>query len=312
MTSVPPPPPSRPPGPPPAAPVGGGNGPGAQIVERGFQRYEGPRAGVPQAIRSVTWQSIRSTLGLGRPARYKIFPVLAVAIAYVPAIAFVGLAVLVGDVLDPTEVADYASYYGFISAAILLFAGLVAPEVLVGDRRNGMLAMYLSTPLRRGTYLVAKAAAVMLTLALVTLGPPLLLLVGYTFENVGPDGPGEWLTTLLRIVVSAFAISGALTAVSMAASSLTDRRAFASIGVVLLALASPAVASALVDGAELSPNWRLIDVFSMPFELVFRIYGEPGNFPELSTVSIIAVNLAWTLGGLAIVVWRYSRLVVAR
>ena len=83
----------------------------------------------------------------------------------------------------------------------------------------------------------------------------------------------------------------------MAAASLTDRRAFASIGVVLLALASPAVASALVEGAELSPNWRLIDVFSMPFELVFRIFGEPGNFPELSTFSVVAVNLAWTLGG---------------
>ena len=71
---------------------------------------------------------------------------------------------LVGDILDPNEIADYASYYGFITAAILLFAGLVAPEVLVGDRRNGMLATYLSTPLHRGTYLVAKAAAVLLTL----------------------------------------------------------------------------------------------------------------------------------------------------
>lgn len=296
--------------PPPATPSG--TRAGAQIVERGFQRYDGPRAGVMQAVRSVTWQSIRSTLGLGRPARHKIFPVLAVAIAYVPAIAFVGLAVLVGDLLDPNEIADYAGYYGFITAAILLFAGLVAPEVLVGDRRNGMLAMYLSTPLKRSTYLAAKGAAVLLTLALVTLGPPLLLLVGYTFENVGPNGLGGWLTVLLRIFVSAFAISGPLTAISMAAASLTDRRAFASIGVVLLALASPAVSSALVDGAQLSPNWRLIDVFSMPFELVFRIFGQPGNFPEVSTVNVLAVNLGWTIGGLAIVAWRYSRLVVAR
>ena len=285
---------------------------GAQIVDRGFQRYDGPRAGIFQAIRSVTWQSIRSTLGLGRPARHKIFPVLAVAIAYVPAIAFVGLSVLVGDILDPNEIADYASYYGFITAAILLFAGLVAPEVLVGDRRNGMLAMYLSTPLHRGTYLAAKAAAVVLTIALVTLGPPLLLLVGYTFENAGPDGLGAWLLVLGRIFASAFAVSAALRAISMAASRLTDRRAFASIGVVLLALASPAVASALVEGAELSPNWRLIDVFSMPFELVYRIFGEPGNFPELSTVNVVAVNAAWTIGGLAVVGWRYSRLVVAR
>ena len=41
---------------------------GAQIAARGFQPYEGERSGVPGAIRSVTWQAIRSTLGLGRPA----------------------------------------------------------------------------------------------------------------------------------------------------------------------------------------------------------------------------------------------------
>ncbi len=284
----------------------------AQIVDRGFQRYDGKRAGVVQAVWSVAWQSIRATLGLGRPARHKIFPVLAVAIAYVPAIVFVGVAALFNDILDPSEVADYPGYYAFITAAILLFAGLVAPEVLVGDRRNGMLALYLSTPLHRGTYLVAKGLAVVLTLALVTLGPPLLVLIGYTFENAGPDGIGNWMVVLLRIFISAFAVSGALTAISMAASSITDRRAFASIGVVLLALASPAVASALVDGAELTPNWRLIDVFSMPFELVYRVFGEPGNFPELSTLNVGLVNLAWVVGGLAVVAWRYSRLVVSR
>ncbi|RLE25598.1 MAG: hypothetical protein DRJ50_02640 [Actinobacteria bacterium] len=285
----------------------------AQIVERGFQRYEGERSGVPGAIRSVSWESIRATLGLGRPARYKIFPVIAVIIAYLPAVVFIGIAVLIpGNILDPEEIADYPGYYGFITLAILLFAALVAPEVLVSDRRNGMLAMYLSTPLHRGTYLTAKAIAVVSTLALVTLGPPILMLLGYTVEGVGPDGLGGWLLVLFRIVISGVAVSAALAAVSMAASSLTDRRAFAAIGIVLVVLASPALAAALVDGAGLSPYWRLLDLFSMPFELVYRIFGQPGSFPEVSTWAVLAVNLAWTVGGLLIVWWRYSRLVIAR
>ena len=180
---------------------------------------------------------------------------IAVVIAYLPAIVFVGIAVLVpGDILDPEEVADYPGYYGFIILAIVLFAALVAPEVLVSDRRNGMLAMYLSTPLDRRTYLVAKAVAVIATLGLVTLGPPLLLLIGYTVEGAGPDGLDGWLWTLVRIVLSGVAISAALAAVSMAASSLTDRRAFAAIGIVLLVLASPILATALVEGADLSPS----------------------------------------------------------
>ena len=129
----------------------------AQIAARGFQPYDGPRSGVAGAIRSVSWESIRATLGIGRPARTKIFPVAAVVIAYVPAIVFVGISVLIpGDLLDPNEVADYAGYYGFITLAIILFSALVAPEVLVSDRRNGMLAMYLSTPLHRGTYLTVE------------------------------------------------------------------------------------------------------------------------------------------------------------
>jgi len=285
----------------------------AQIAERGFQRYEGRRSGVAGAVRSVAWESIRSTIGLGRPARYKIFPVIAVVIAYLPAIVFIGIAVLIpGDILEPEEVADYASYYGFIILAIVLFSALVAPEVLVSDRRNGMLAMYLSTPLHRGTYLAAKAIAVGSTLGLVTLGPPLLLLVGYTVEGEGPDGVANWLLVLLRIVLAGVAISAPLAAVSMAASSLTDRRAFAAIGIVLLILASPILAGALVEGAELSPNWRLLDVSTMPFELVFRIFAQPGNFPELATLPVVLVNVGWVVGGLTVVWWRYSRLVIAR
>ena len=285
----------------------------ARIVERGFQRYEGRRSGVAGAIRSVSWETTRATLGLGRPARHKIFPVIAVVIAYLPAVVFIGIAVLVpGDILEPEEVADYPGYYGFIILAIVLFTALVAPEALVSDRRNGMLAMYLSTPLDRRTYLVAKGLAIAAMLGLVTLLPPVLVLIGYTVENAGPDGLAAWLATLGRIVVSGVAISAALAAVSMAASSLTDRRAFAAIGIVLLLFATPILSAALVEGADLSPSFRLIDISTMPFELVFRIFGDLGNFPELSTWSVLASNLVWTLGGLAVVWWRYSRLVIAR
>jgi ABC-2 type transport system permease protein len=285
----------------------------AQIADRGFQRYEGRRSGVPGAIRSVSWESTRATLGLGRPARTKIFPVIAVVIAYLPAVVFIGIAVLIpSDILEPEEVADYPGYYGFIILAIVLFTALVAPEVLVSDRRNGMLAMYLSTPLDRRTYLLAKAIAVAAMLGLVTLLPPVLMLIGYTVENAGPDGLGGWLVTLGRIVLSGIAISAALASVSMAASSLTDRRAFAAIGIVLLLFATPILAAALVDGADLSPYWRLIDISTMPFELVFRIFGDPGNFPELATWTVLASNLVWTVGGVVVVWWRYSTLVIAR
>ncbi len=285
----------------------------ARILDRGYRLYEGPRAGLVGAVTSVAHHGLRVTLGLGRPARHKIFPVLAAAIAYLPALVFVGLAVLFDtDLVAEGVLGSYSDYYGYIGSAIVIFAALVTPEILVRDRRDGMLTLYLSTPLTRGTYLIAKALAVVLGLAIVTLGPPLFLLIAFTVQNAGPSGPGDWFATLGRIVVSGLAVSAAYTASSLAASSLTDRRAFASVGVIITLLGSATVAEVLIEVAGFGPTWRVLDLLNMPFELVQRVYGERGNFPELSTPTVVAANVAWTVGGAATVWWRYRRMAVSR
>jgi ABC-2 type transport system permease protein len=184
-----------------------------------------------------------------------------------------------------------------------------------------MLAMYLSTPLNRSTYLSAKAIAVLLTLGLVTLGPPLLLLLGYTAEGAGPDGLASWLTVLFRIVLSGLAVSMPVMAISMAASSITDRRAFAAIGVVLVIISLQAVAATVTEAAEWSQSWFLISPLWMSFELVLRIFAVPGSgsidetrlvFADVPTATVLGSCIAWTVGGLGVVGWRYSRLVIAR
>ena len=285
----------------------------AQIAARGFQPYDGPRRVWPGRSAASAGESIRATLGIGRPARTKIFPVAAVGIAYVPAIVFVGVAVLIpGDLLDPNEVADYAGYYGFITLAIILFSALVAPEVLVSDRRNGMLAMYLSTPLHRGTYLASKAIAVGATLALVTLFPPILVLLGYTFDGSGPDGFGGLGAHVVPDPrVGRRRVGG--THVRVDGRVEHDRpSAFAAIGIVLIVLISPILANALVEGAGLSPYWWMISLFTMPFELVNRIFGQAGDFPRSRHSPCWRRTSCGPSSGCSIVVWRYSKLVVAR
>jgi ABC-2 type transport system permease protein len=108
------------------------------------------------------------------------------------------------------------------------------------------------------------------------------------------------------------AISAAYAAVSMAASSLTDRRAFAAIGIVLLIFITPILTGALVEGAGAPSFVWLLNISLMPFELVFRIFGQEGSVPEVATWAVVAGNLGWTVGGIAIVWWRYSKLVIAR
>lgn len=285
----------------------------ARIVDRGYRPYDGPRKGVEGAVRTLAWHSALRALGLRRSVWSKVFPLLSVAIAYLPAFVFVGMASLV-----PQELAtgagllpDYPDYYGFISIAIVIFVALVGPEVLCTDRRDGMLSMYLASPLNRTTYLVAKVVAVLPVLALVTLGPPLLLLVGLTLADAGPSGVGDFLLILIRVILSGIAISTVYTALSLAAASLTDRRAVASAGVILLLLVTSVATVTLVELAA-SEQLMLLNLLFVPFELVSRIYGEVGAAPGIGTAALVVANLAWALAGGAVVWFRYQRLQVTR
>ena len=216
---------------------------GAQILDRGYRKFEGRRKGVWGAVRSTAWHTTRSVLGLGRKARHKIAPALVIVVAMLPAIVFIGAAVLLGgdEFVDDFLVGIVPQYSELARqsiAAMVLFTGLVAPEALVRDRRDGMLSLYLSTPLTRQTYLGAKVLSVSGLMALIVLVPTVVYLFGMTFASLGPDGVGDWLVVLVRILVSGPPASVVYALISMGAASLTDRRAFASLAVVLTMLGS--------------------------------------------------------------------------
>ena len=285
----------------------------ARILDQGYRRYDGPRLGVSRSVRSLAWHSVLRALGLRRTFWAKVLPILSALIAYLPAAVFVGVSALLPDriVERGGVLPTYHEYYGFITAAIVIFTALVTPEVLCPDRRTGLLGLYLAAPLTRDTYLLAKVLAVLPVLAIVTIGPPLLLLVGLTLEGAGPDGPLGVLELAARIVASGAVISGVYTAVSMAAASLTERRAAASATVILAILVSSVATAVLVElGAN--EHLLLLNLLAVPFELVQRIYGQPGESPELSTAALAAASVGWTALGALVVRTRYHRLQVTR
>lgn len=285
---------------------------GAQILDRGYRRFEGDRKGVWGAVRSTAWHTTRSVLGLGRKARHKIAPVLVIIVAMLPAIVFIGAAVLLGgdefvnDFLQGL-VPEYSELARQSIAAMVLFTGLVAPEALVRDRRDGMLALYLSTPLTRRTYLGAKVLSVSGLMALIVLVPTLVYLFGMTFASLGPDGIGDWLLVLVRILLSGTLASIIYALISMGAASLTDRRAFASLAVVLTMLGSLIVVQILVDAADQSIQWRMLDPVNMPMELIARIFGDAGQYPAIASERVYAANLGWSAAASAILWARYRK-----
>lgn len=287
---------------------------GAQIYEQGYRRYDGARLGAGSSIRSLAIHSALRGLGLRRTFWAKLLPIATVIIAYLPAAVFLGVAALIPDEItdDIDAIPGYADYFGTISAAIVLFVAVVGPEVLCSDRRNGMLGMYLASPLTRETYLLAKVLGVLPVLLLVTLGPQLLLLIGRSLLDAGPENVGDFLAVLVRTLAAGLVVASIYTAISLAAASLTDRRAFASAGVILTLLVSAAVTGALVEGAEWDRRVYLLNIGMLPGELVQRIYGLAGSEPTIETASLVVAVCAWVLGSAGVVLWRYRSLTVAR
>lgn len=287
------------------------SGTDAQIFDRGYRSYSGVRTGVRGAVKTVVGQSVRAVLGMGRSARHKIIPVAVILMTFVPAIVFVGLAALLPDELGDDFLPTYAEYYGLIITALFLFAAFVAPELLCTDRRSGMLGVYLASPLDRTTYLLAKLLSVMAILAIVTIGPPLLLLIALSLEGSGPEGWVNFFEALGRILLSGVMISLFFSTLSMAVSATTDRKGAATATTLGVLVGSAVVGNTLVE-FDYSPKYRLMDLLGLPSELAFRIHDEAGNWRDISS-SLVWLTVVGIILACAGWVWlRYRSLLVRR
>jgi ABC-2 type transport system permease protein len=281
----------------------------ARILDRGYRRFEGERSGVAGAMRSVAWHTVRSILGLGRKGRHKVFPIIVLVVSFVPAIVFMALTVLIGDLLQGELRPAYWEMFGFSFVATIVFVALVAPEAIVRDRRDGMFALYLSTPLARPSYLVAKVLAVLGTMSLVVIGPPVLFLLGYTFQSQGPGNVLDWMSVMGRVLIAGLAICTVYTAVSLGVSSLTDRRAFASIAVVFVLLGASISSGVLVEVADFSDKWRILNPIDGTLEIAPRLFGDRSDeFRDISTWLVVLGSSAWTALGSALLISRYRKL----
>jgi ABC-2 type transport system permease protein len=288
----------------------------ARILGTGYRSYVGPRLGPRHAMWTLTRHTFERIMGLRRPARYKVLPILTLVIAYLPAVAFIGAIALVPSRRLGSFVPDPGEYYAFVTAALMLFATLAAPEALCPDKRSHFLGLYLASPLTRTTYLAAKAAAVAGAVLLVTVGPPLLLLAGEAIQNEGPRGFGGFMTMLSQTILAGGALAIMFTALALVIPSLTDRRAFASAGGVLVLIGSAAISSILAFGLKLGDGWLLLGLQRLPFEVTTRIFDRRGlptpSETPLPTAEVALAAIGVTVLAGAITWWRVARATVTR
>ncbi len=264
-----------------------------EIFSRGYRAYEGPRTGVRSGMVAVAVASIQRAFGLRRKFRFKVVPLITIIIAYIPALAFLGIAVLLPSELADQVVAEYADYYGFISVSMILLAAFVVPEVLGSDRRTGMFGITMASPLNRWQYLTSKFAAIMAVMMSVTLLPLVFLLIGYSLLDIGPVGFSGLIETLFNIIISGIVFAMFFALFAMAASTLTDRPLFATAGIAMSIIASEALSNVVADSTDAPEGIRLFGLVRLPNELIVRIWGSGEDLMPLEGITNVVSFLVW-------------------
>jgi ABC-2 type transport system permease protein len=265
------------------------------VYDRGYRPYDGPRGRRAAATAALYRASMRRALGLRRSWRQKVAPFVLLGIVTIPAIINVGVGYVTRErAFDRIEIVSYREYVG-VSAALLLFVAIVAPDVMCPDRRQRVLPLMFARPLTGFDYAVAKFGAIFTLLFAFSFIPQVVLFVGNMLVS---DSALDYFTSNLDV----------LWKVPIAVLLLTAY--YAIIGLFLVTSVTAAV---LLEESE--PEGRsmaaIINVLALPLylrDVVFLGHIEPGS--ELSGVDnggMLAI-LTYTgilLLGIAVLLRRY-------
>jgi ABC-2 type transport system permease protein len=271
------------------------------VFDLGYRPHEGERLGRSGARRALYKDGLRRVLGLRRKMRRKVFPVVLIAAAVLPALFFVALGVIAGEFDQTVEFFGHPQYFDLTGSMALVFIALASGELLIPDRVYGTLQVYASRPLTTVDYLIGRAAA----LATVVVGflwlPHLVLFLGRAW--VSSQGFGSYVTSEAGVLATTFAASVvyflAFAPLAFAVSSVSKRAALAAgvfLGVVTI---SGPTSAALVDAGF--PSLGLFSLQHHPGYVKDWIMGSSthswiperaGYEPILSLVVILTVAVA--------------------
>ena len=234
------------------------------IYDLGYQHYTGQRFGRGYAFRILLFFSFAAAFGRGRGEKAKIIPAIIGAIVFLPALIQIGVASASGMV----NFISYANHLQFTAFLLALFTASQAPEMVVTDRQQGTLALYLSRPLRSFDYALAKLAGLTGAMLVLTLGPQTLLFLGRVFISDKP-----WTTfvaeypKLVPIVGGTVMVSLFFASIGLGLAAYASRRGYASAGVIAFFLLT-AAASTMVRAVAFGSVQRYA-VLANPAGLVY-------------------------------------------
>ena len=302
---------------------------GGELFDLGYQHYDGPREGRMRARKAVYFDGIRTAFGVGRGSLAKVLPILLFGAAMTPAVILAIVASLFDGISGALP--GHADYYQVVSIVLIIFAALVAPELLCPDRRNGVISLYLVRPLSTTDYVVARWLAFLsITLLLVYSGQAVLLASLILSAEEPLDYIKDNWEDVPRILGAGLLVAIFITTLPLAVSAFTNRRAIAAAIVIGLFIISSAAAGILTECDEGhapersgqcepltgdSAKWfSLVDIGRVPTNvnnMIFDVEDE-GRRSQITSELPRVVPIGWYVllsGGLATVLWwRYRKL----
>ena len=290
------------------------------VYDLGYVPYEGDRRARRGAIATTYRDGIYRVFGIRRRARKKILPWSLVVLAILPATVFVGFAFLLSTFSPEANspFGGHGEYFSITGGVVLLFVALAGPELLIPDRREGVLSIYSSRPLTPDDYIGTRAASLLTVVAGFMLIPQVLMYIGFAalsssgFFGALVDNADEIPKILATTIIYALATAP----LALLISTIASRKA-AATGIFLGVLfVGTGLAAALVEATSV-PGSRyaaLLSIGDHPdyvrdwiFDLAVssdRVMANAGFDPWVSLAVISVTAVASSI----FVVWRYRRL----
>ena len=290
------------------------------VYDLGYVPYEGERRARRGAIATTYRDGLNRVFGIRRRARKKIMPWMLVVLAILPAVVFVGFAFLLSTFAPDAEspFGSHADYFSLSGTIVLLFVALAGPELLIPDRREGVLSVYSSRPLRPDDYVGARAASLVTVVAAFMLIPQTLMYIG--FAALSTDGFFQALVSnadeIPKILGATVVYALAYAPLALLIATFAARKAAATgifLGVIIV---GAGLAASLVSATSL-PGSRyaaLVALDSHPDFVRDWIFGR-GSDADIAMssagfdawVSLVVIVGVAALSA-ALVIWRYRRL----
>ncbi len=274
------------------------------VYDLGYEPYDGERHGRRGARITVWADGTRRVLGIRRKARRKILPWILVAMALIPAIVSVGLAFVIPADLagDFQLVGSNAGFFQLGGTITMLFTALAAPELLIPDRRDGVLSMLSSRPLTSNDYLAARFLGALTVVGGFLLLPQVLLFVGQA--GTDPDGLIQGFInaapTVPKILAAAVIYALAYVPLGFMIATLVKRKAIAA-GVYLATIIGPTAFAEAIVRNSVAPGGRWVALLAPINTADAANHWVFGTVNNDSLLAIADIHPAVGLGALTIV-----------